>query len=146
MKTLHAVLIAALFISAACGSKKDEPRQDPPKTDPTTPAPAKADPAAGVVTVDEAGTRLTALMEKIGAAVTSAGGDCAKMGASLRLLIPAARATKSINEAIEKDRAKNEEFYDRYGDKLLEDLGKWLPAVEKCSANEDVKAFLAESK
>jgi hypothetical protein len=58
MKLLYALLTAALFTTAACGKKKDEPaktdpaakttdpaKTDPAKTAPATPDPAKADPA-----------------------------------------------------------------------------------------------------
>lgn len=155
MKTLYCLLIAALFTAAAC-KKKDEAKKDPPKTDPAAkpadpakPDPAKpadppkpADPAAGgTMTVDEAGAKMTAMMDKVGAAVKDAGGDCAKMGTNLKALTDEMKATMKAGEEFDKDEAKKKEFETKYGDKLMKQMGEWTPALEKCKDNADVKAF-----
>jgi hypothetical protein len=169
MKTLYVLLIAALFTTAACGKKKDEAKKEPAKTDPAAkptepaktdpamPDPAKADPAkadpakadpakadpapAGAMTVDEAGAKLTALMDKVGTAVTSAGTDCAKMGANLKTLTEEVKATMKAGESIDKDPAKKKEFDTKYGEKLMKGMEKWMPGVDKCKDNAEVKAF-----
>jgi hypothetical protein len=161
MKTVYALLIAALFTTAACGKKKDEAaKTDPPKTDPATkptepakpdpatPDPAKPDPAkpaepaaGGSMSVDEAGNKMGALMEKVGAAIKDAGGDCAKMGAALKPLSGEMQAMMKAGEEFDKDEAKKKEFDTKYGDKMMKQMEGWLPAVDKCKDNADVKAF-----
>ena len=156
MKTVYALLIAALFTTAACGKKKEEgAKMDPkdpaakttdtPKADPATPDPAKpADPAmagGSTMTVDEAGTKITAMMDKVGAAVTGAGGDCAKMGTSLKALTPEVKSLMEAGKNFDKDEAKKKEFETKYGEKLMKSMGGWMPAAEKCKDNAEVKAF-----
>ena len=163
MKTFSALLIAALFTTAACSKKKDEAKMDPAKTepaakgtdpakDPATPDPAKADPAkadpgtatppaGGTMTVDEAGAKATAMMDKVGGAVTSANGDCAKMGTNLKALTAEVKATMDAGKDFDKDAAKKKEFDDKYGAKMMKQMEGWLPAVDKCKDNADVKAF-----
>jgi flagellin-like hook-associated protein FlgL len=160
MKTFYALLIAALFTTAACKKKDETGKTEPGKTDTAakttdtaktdtawTPDPAKAgmakaDTAAGGgMTVDEAGAKITALMEKVGTAVTSANGDCAKMGASLKPLTDEVKALMEQGKSIDKDPAKKKEFDTKYGDKVMKQMEGWMPAVEKCKDNAEVKAF-----
>jgi hypothetical protein len=154
MKTFYALLIAALF-TTACAKKKDEAAKTDPATKPTeaakvdpatatpaTPDPAKAEPAAaGGMTVDEAGTKVIAMMDKVASAVTGAGGDCAKMGTNLKALTAEVKAMVESGKDIDKDPAKKKEFDEKYGPKLMKQMGEWTPAVEKCKDNADVKAF-----
>jgi hypothetical protein len=159
MKTLYALLIAALFTIAACGKKQDEaaktdPAKDPamqptepPKADPATPNPAAAPPttapaAAGAMTVDEAGTKALALLAKINTAVTSAGGDCAKMGANLKLLTDEAKAMKAAEKVFLSDPAKKKEFEAKYGEKVNNQTG-FAAFVVKCTDDAEVNAFFS---
>jgi flagellin-like hook-associated protein FlgL len=161
MKTFYALLIAALFTTAAC-KKKDEAAKTEPaktdtaakttdtaKTDTATPDPAKADTAkadtaaGGGMTVDEAGTKITALMEKVGTAVTSASGDCAKMGANLKPLTGEVKALMEQGKSIDSDPAKKKEFDTKYGDKMMKQMEGWMPAAQKCQDNAEVKAFFS---
>ena len=155
MKTFYALLIAALFTTAACKKKDEAPKADPAKTDPAakttdttaTPDPAKADTAktdtaaGGGMSVDEAGAKITALMDKVGTAVTSANGDCAKMGANLKPLTDEVKALMEQGKSIDKDPAKKKDFDTKYGDKVMKQMEGWMPAVEKCKDNAEVKAF-----
>jgi hypothetical protein len=160
MKTFYALLIAALFTTAACKKKDEAGKADPAKTDTAakttdtaktdtagTPDPAKADPAkadtaaGGGMSVDEAGAKITALMEKVGNAVTGANGDCAKMGANLKPLTDEVKALMEQGKSIDKDPAKKKDFDTKYGDKVMKQMEGWMPAVEKCKDNAEVKAF-----
>lgn len=158
MKTFYALLIAALFTTAACKKKDEAAKTEPAKTDPAakttdmktdtaTPDPAKADTAktdtaaGGGMTVDEAGAKITALMEKVGTAVTSASGDCAKMGANLKPLTGEVKTLMEQGKSIDNDPAKKKEFDTKYGDKMMKQMEGWMPAVEKCKDNAEVKAF-----
>jgi hypothetical protein len=93
------------------------------------------------MTVDEAGAKMTTLMDKVGTAVTSAKGDCAKMGANLKTLTEEVKTTMSAGEAIDKDPAKKKEFDTKYGQKLMKNMEGWMKDVEKCKDNAEVKAF-----
>ena len=161
MKTFYALLIAALFTTGACSKKKEGGTAEPAKTDPAAkpaeaakvdpatpdpakPEPAKAEPAkpvAGEMTVDEAGAKATAMMEKVGATVTGAGGDCAKMGTGLKALTDEVKAMMESGKNIDADPAKKKEFDEKYGSKMMKQMEGWLPAIEKCKDNAEVKAF-----
>jgi hypothetical protein len=160
MKTFYALLIVALFTTAACKKKDEAAKTGDMKTDPAakttdtaktdtaaTPDPAKADmaktdtAAGGGMSVDEAGAKMTALMEKVGTAVTSANGDCAKMGANLKPLTGEVKTLVEQSKSIEKDPAKQKELETKYGDKVKKQMESWGPAAQKCQDNAEVKAF-----
>lgn len=152
MKIFSALLIAALFTTAACKKKDEAAKVDPakadmaakttdtPKGDMAAPDPAKAA-AGGSMSVDEAGTKMTALMDKVGAAVTGAGGDCAKMGASLKGLTGEMKTLMESGKSIDSDPAKKKEFETKYGEKMMKQMEGWGPAIEKCKDDAEVKAF-----
>jgi hypothetical protein len=154
MKTFSALLLAALLATTACKKKEETGATDPAKTTepaktaepttPTTPEPAKADPAAGgKMTVDEAGAKLTAVMDKVGTAITSAGTDCAKMGANLKELTAEVKATMESGKHIDADPAMKTEFEEKYGAKAMKQMESWMPNVEKCKDNAEVQGFFA---
>ncbi|HSK01481.1 MAG TPA: hypothetical protein VK932_09580 [Kofleriaceae bacterium] len=153
MKTFSALLLAALLATTACKKKEEaktgEPAKttepttgEPAKTEPTTPEPPKAEPAAGgKMTVDEAGAKATAMMDKVGVAITSAGTDCAKMGANLKELTAEVKTTMESGKHIDEDPAMKKEFEEKYGSKMMKQMEGWGPALEKCKDDAEVKAF-----
>jgi hypothetical protein len=170
MKTFYALLIAALFTTAACGKKKDEAaKTDPAKTEPaakgtdpaktepaktepamtepakTEPAktePAKTEPAMAAVTVESAGAKAMEFADKIAKVSTDAGDDCAKLGAGLKGLIEDAKVVVAQEKEIEKDAAKKKEFETKFEKKAEEKIKAPMKKVEKCMTNADVKAFI----
>jgi len=166
MKTFYALLIAALFTTAACNKKKDETKTEPVKTDPAAkPAePAAPDPAAKPtepppppaeppkaepvkaepppVTVEDAGAKLNALVDKVVKATKDAGADCAKLGTALKPLVEDAKVVSANDKELEKDAAKKKEFETKF-EKAAEAKTKApMKQVEKCMTNADVKAFV----
>ena len=166
MKIFHALLIAALFTTAAC-KKKDEagktaPAKDPAaKTaDPTTPTtptpptapalpaePGKADPAgagAGAgVTVDQAGAKAMEVTDKVIKASTDAGEDCGKFGTSLKALTEEVKVMAANDKELAKDPAKRQEYQTKYERPAQAKLQPIMAKLEKCMAtNADVKAFV----
>ena len=165
MKIFYALLIAALFTTAACGKKKDnaaktEPAKtepaakpaEPAKTEPspTEPAkvepakvePAKTEPAAGALTVDQVGAKANELTDKLAKAATDAGDDCAKLGTGLKALTDEAKAYAAMEKEIEKDAEKKKEFEAKFEKQAEEKMKAPMKKVEKCMKNADVKAFI----
>lgn len=155
MKTFYALLIAALFTTAACGKKKDEgtkadpaakptePAQaDPAKADPATPEPPKAEPAAGGMTVDQAGEAATAYADKLAKAAADAGDDCEKLGAGLKGLNEDTKSMAAMQQEFEKNAENKKAFEDKFQTQLNEKLKEPMGKIEKCIENADVKAFI----
>jgi hypothetical protein len=162
MKTFHALLIAALFTTAAC-KKKDEagktaPAKDPaaktadpapaptptPTTAPALPAePGKADPAGAGVTVDQAGAQAMELTDKIVKASSDAGDDCGKFGTRLKAMTEEVKVMAANDKELAKDPAKRQEYQTRYEQPALAKLQPLMQKLEKCmETNADVKAFM----
>jgi tRNA U54 and U55 pseudouridine synthase Pus10 len=154
MKTFYALLIAALFTTAAC-KKKDEAKTEPANTDPAaktteppaTPEPVKAEPppaepAAPAVTVDEAGAKVNEFTDKLVQASKDAGADCAKLGTALKALTEDAKAVAAQEKEIEKDAAKKNEFETKFGKAAEAKVKDPMTKIEKCMTNADVKAFI----
>jgi hypothetical protein len=171
MKTFYALLIAALFTTAACKKKdeaaKTDPAKDtaaktaePSKADPTTPAtpttpdPTKAEPAKGDtgtagaatgtpnVTVDQAGAKAMELTDKVVKVSADAGDDCAKFGAGLKGLTEDAKAMVANDRELAKDPAKKQEYQTKYEKPAQAKLEPLMQKIEKCMTNADVKAFI----
>lgn len=172
MKTFYALLIAALFTTAACKKKdeaaKTDPAKDtaaktaePPKADPTatpttptptTADPAKADPAKADtgaatgtpnVTVDQAGAKAMELTDKVVKASTDAGDDCGKFGTALKGLTEEAKAMVANDKELAKDPAKKQEYQAKYEKPAQAKLQPAMQKLEKCmETNADVKAFI----
>lgn len=168
MKTFYALLIAALFSTAACSKKKDEPAKtdpaktdpamkptDPPKTDTTAPDPAKADPTktaeppktdtaapAGAMSVDDAGKLANDFADKITKVTTDAGNDCAKLGAGLKGLTEDAKKASAAEKEFEKSADNKKAFKDKYQGEIDKKMKEPMGKIEKCMTNADVKAFI----
>jgi hypothetical protein len=162
MKTFYALLIAALFTTAACSKKKDEPAKtdpaktdpamkptDPPKTDTMAPDPAKTaeppktDPApAGALSVDDAGKMANDFADKITKVTTDAGNDCAKLGAGLKGLTEDAKKAAAAEKEFEKSADNKKAFKDKYQTEIDKKMKEPMGKIEKCMTNADVKAFI----
>lgn len=163
MKTFYALLIAALFSTAACSKKKDEPAKtdpaktdpamkptDPPKTDTTAPDPAKtAEPPktdttapAGAMSVDDAGKLANDFADKITKVTTDAGADCAKLGAGLKGLTEDAKKASAAEKEFEKNPDNKKAFKDKYQGEIDKKMTEPMGKIEKCMTNADVKAFI----
>lgn len=167
MKTFYALLIAALFTTAACTKKDEAAKTDPAKdttaktaepakadpTTPTTPATpttadtAKAEPAQGNtgtsnVTVDQAGAKAMELTDKVVKVSTDAGDDCAKFGTGLKGLTEDAKVMVANDRELAKDPAKKQEYQTKYEKPAQAKLEPLMQKIEKCMTNADVKAFI----
>jgi len=164
MKIFYALLIAALFTTAAC-KKKDEAAKEPakepaakpaepPKAEPPpTPEPPKAEPAkteptpteppkAPEVTVADAGAKANALTDdKLVAAAKDAKDDCAKLGTALKGLTEEMKTAMAAEKEIEKDAAKKKEYEEKFEKPAQAKLKDVMKKLDKCKANADVKAF-----
>lgn len=170
MKTIYALLIAALFTTAPACKKKDEAAKtdpaakagEPAKTDPANKAadpaatpdpaktaePAKTEPAAaggggGGMSVDEAGTKANAIVDKMVKAIADGGEDCAKIGSNLAAMQGDVKAMSEGSKEFDKDPAKKKAFDDKYGKGLESKMSPVVPKLQKCADNADVKAFFA---
>jgi hypothetical protein len=146
MKLLYALLTAALFTTAACGKKKDEPAKTEPAAKTTEPAktePAKTEPGkpGSAYTVDEAGAVTLPLSDKIAKAIEDGGTDCAKMGTNLKGLTEEVKAHAVLEKDFNKDAAKKAEFDKKYGPQLEAKLKEPVKKLQSCMSNADVKAF-----
>lgn len=162
MKTFYALLIAALFTTAACKKDKDAAKTEPAKTEPAaktadpaktepapTPEPAKTEPAktepapaAGAVTVDAVGAQALALAEKMGKVADDAGDSCEKLGTGLKGLTEDAKTIAKHEKELEKTPEAKKEFAAKYEKPAVEKMGASMKKIEKCMENADVKAFI----
>jgi len=112
---------------------------------PTPAAPAGTAPAPAVTpfaSVDEAGAAALVLAEKVAAAVSSAGGDCAKIAASLSTLAPEFKVASERSKSIENDPAKRQEFAEKYEKPAMAKLGSTMQALQACQNSPEVQAFM----
>jgi hypothetical protein len=147
-----ACAVVAVLAAAACKKPDDAPQATTSTTPTTTRPPAPPAPPAVPAkpgppprpfeSLDEMATATIAMSEKIGAAVTAANGDCARMGASLSALIGELTAINARSQGIGDD-ARKREFVERYGKQIQAQAGTWVPLVQKCQADAGVKAFFA---
>jgi hypothetical protein len=144
-----ACAVVAILAAAAC-KKPDDTTGSTSATKPAAPVPApapvpakSAPPARPFESLDEMATATIAMSDKIGAAVTAANGDCARMGASLGALIGEITAINARGQGIDDDAARKREFVERYGKQIQAQAATWVPVVEKCHADAGVKAFFA---
>ena len=160
MRTFHALLIAALLTTAACGKKKEQAAKTDPKADPAAkaaepakeapgapamPDPAKGEPAKaepGAVTVDQAGAKANEVTDKVVKASTDAGDDCSKFGTGLKALMEDAKAMVANDREISKDPEKKQEYEAKYVRPAQAKLGPLMAKLEQCNGNPDVKRFL----
>jgi hypothetical protein len=157
MKTFYALLIAALFTTAAC-KKKDEAAKSDPATDPAakTAEPAKADPAApdpataepaaaapaGGMSVDDAGKMANEFADKLVKATADAGDDCAKLGTNLKALTEEAKKAAAAEKEFDKSPDNKKAFQEKYAADLNKKMETPMKAWEKCMTNADVKGFI----
>lgn len=172
MKTVYALLIAALFTTAACKGKEQPAKVNPAaksgepakpeaakvdpaaSAEPTTPEP-KAEPTAAAagepaapasagskLTVDEAGTKALALADKFAKVIAGAGEDCTKVGAGLKSLTAEIKESVALEQDFVKDEAKQREFSTKYEAQVTEKMKGTFPVIQKCMENPDVKGVL----
>ena len=144
MKPFHLVLIPALLtLALACKDKNKQAAQEPvaPEPTPTEPAAPPAAKSAPFASADEAGAALVVLVDKLVAAITAAGDDCAKIGVNLQTLTPDFKETRARSAVIESDPVMKKEFEDKFAETLQGKFTVVLPAIEKCKDDPGVQTF-----
>jgi hypothetical protein len=102
-----------------------------------------AEPKVPAISIDEAGTKVIALMTKMVDAAKASGGDCAKLGAALRALEPDMDAINKHARQFDEDAAQAKAFEEKYGAQIETLIESQQATLESCKDNPDVQTFFS---
>lgn len=159
MKTVHALLIAALFTATGCKEQEsvkpgpaaktgDPVTPTPTPTQPevkaeVTPLPTPAEPPSAAPTpggsIDAAGARALDIADRFARTVADAGDDCEKVGVGLKALSVDLQAAATEQAEMLKDEHKRNEFSRKFQTPLNAKLKPALAVIQKCAQNPEVK-------
>ena len=97
-------------------------------------------PAACKKSPDAMADKMVSMIEDMGNAVESSGGDCGKMGDALTAVMKKydLKAMKEFAQNMKKDKAKSEELQKKYGDRMQKAMPK-LFGIAKCANDPKIK-------
>ena len=84
--------------------------------------------ACGKKSNDEVAGKVVSMMEEVGTAVESSGGDCAKMGTAVEGVLKKydVKGLKAAAEKMKGDKAEGEKMMKKYGDRIQKAMPKMM--------------------